>query len=225
MQESNPEKEKATNSQIMFLCLHAAGLTLIPTSIIGYRAAMNAGNPADIMLPTIITSFIGTIAAMVFVSIRQRINLLNAVVIGVVAVISIVIGALLYVIARLSSIEKFHFTNNLSNGVLLFIILAIVAYAFWKEKVFRTSGTNILIHSFMERRTDHHGHPHSSLHDCDACCAQHLPQFRVNGNCDERHLWGAKHFSCGSANHQCHSCCTHAGRSAPAAHAVSCLMQ
>ncbi|MCY7411097.1 MAG: spore maturation protein [Chitinophagales bacterium] len=143
MQESNPEKDKATNSQIMFLCLHAAGLTLIPTSIIGYRAAMNASNPADIMLPTIITSFIGTMAAMIFVSIKQRINLLNGVVIGLVAGISILIGALMYFISQLSSIEKFHFTGNLSNGVLLFIILAIVAYAFWKEKYFTASGTNI----------------------------------------------------------------------------------
>lgn len=143
MQENNTEKDKATNSQIMFLCLHAAGLTLIPTSIIGYRAAMNAANPADIMLPMIITSFIGTVAALVFVSIKQRINLLNLVVIGLVSVISIIIAGLLLFINRLSNIEKFHFTGNLSNGVLLFIIMAIVAYAFYKEKVFRESGTNI----------------------------------------------------------------------------------
>ena len=64
MQELNPNKERASNSQIMFLCLHAAGLTLIPTSIIGYRAAMNASNPADVMLPMIITSFAGTLAAL-----------------------------------------------------------------------------------------------------------------------------------------------------------------
>lgn len=65
MQEVNENKSRASNSQIMFLCLHAAGLTLIPTSIIGYRAAQHAANPADIMLPCIITSFIGTIAALV----------------------------------------------------------------------------------------------------------------------------------------------------------------
>ena len=60
LQEINPEKEKASDAQIMFMCLHAAGLTLIPTSIIGYRAAQDATNPADVMLPCIITSFIGT---------------------------------------------------------------------------------------------------------------------------------------------------------------------
>lgn len=143
MQESNPVKEKATNSQIMFLCLHAAGLTLIPTSIIGYRAAMNAGNPADIMLPTIITSFVGTMAALVFVSIRQRISLFNGAVIAMVASISLLIGGLMYFISRLQGIDKMHFTGNLSNGVLLFIIFAIVAYAFWKEKTFTASNTNI----------------------------------------------------------------------------------
>jgi spore maturation protein SpmA len=61
LQEINPEKTKLV-MQIMFMCLHAR-LTLIATSIIGYRAAANASNPADVMLPCIITSFIGTIAA------------------------------------------------------------------------------------------------------------------------------------------------------------------
>lgn len=143
MQEANPQKERATNSQIMFLCLHAAGLTLIPTSIIGYRAAQNAANPADIMLPCIITSFIGTIAALLFVSIKQRINLLNIAVIGFITAVSAIIAFLLVYINKLTGIEKFHFTGNLSNGVLLFIILLIVAYCIWREKIFRLNNTNI----------------------------------------------------------------------------------
>lgn len=143
MQEANPDKNKASNSQIMFLCLHAAGLTLIPTSIIGYRAAQNASNPADIMLPCIITSFIGTLAALIFVGIKQRINLLNGVVIGFVTGVSALIGFLLFYVNKLSGIEKFHFTGNLSNGVLLVIILAIVAYSIWQEKIFKNNQTNI----------------------------------------------------------------------------------
>jgi spore maturation protein SpmA len=143
MQEVNENKDRASDSQIMFLCLHAAGLTLIPTSIIGYRAAQNAANPADIMLPCIITSFIGTLAALIFVSIKQKINLLNVAVIGFVTVISAVIGFLLFYINRLNGIEKFHFTGNLSNGVLLFIILAIVAYCILHEKIFKENKTNI----------------------------------------------------------------------------------
>ncbi len=143
MQEVNTNKERASNSQIMFLCLHAAGLTLIPTSIIGYRAAQHAANPADIMLPTIITSFVGTIAALIFVSIKQRINLLNPIVIAFVTVISAVIGFLLFYVNQLTGIQKFHFTGNLSNGVLLFIILAIVAYSIFQEKIFKSNNTNI----------------------------------------------------------------------------------
>jgi spore maturation protein SpmB len=143
MQEVNADKEKASNSQIMFLCLHAAGLTLIPTSIIGYRAAQNAVNPSDIMLPTIITSFVGTLAALIFVSIKQRINLINLVVIGFVTAVSALIGLILFYVNKLDGIEKFHFTGNLSNGVLLFIILAIIGYGILNEKVFKANNTNI----------------------------------------------------------------------------------
>ena len=143
LQEANTNKEKASNSQIMFLCLHAAGLTLIPTSVIGYRAAQNAANPADIMLPCIITSFIGTLAALIFVSIKQRINLVNFVIVGFVAVLSGIIGLLLYYVNKLDGIDKMHFTGNLSNAVLLVIILLIVAYSIWSEKQFTQNNTNI----------------------------------------------------------------------------------
>jgi len=153
MQELNKEKETASNSQIMFLCLHAAGLTLIPTSIIGYRAAQNAANPADIMLPTIITSFVGTIAALVFVSIKQKINLINLVVVGFVGGITAIIALLLVYIQTLTGIAKLHFTGNLSNAVLLFIILAIVAYSIYKEKIFKSNQTNIF-ESFVHGAKD-----------------------------------------------------------------------
>lgn len=143
MQEVNPDKEKASNSQIMFLCLHAAGLTLIPTSIIGYRAAQNAANPADVMIPCIITSFIGTLAAMFLVSIRQRINLFNGVILGLIAAVSAVVGLMMFYITRLEGLEKIHFTGNLSNAVLLFIILMIVMYSIYREKVFQMNNTNI----------------------------------------------------------------------------------
>jgi len=143
MQAVNTNKEKASNSQIMFLCLHAAGLTLIPTSIIGYRAAQNAANPSDIMIPCIITSFIGTLAALILVSIKQRINLVNWIVIGFITIVSGLIGLILFYVGRLNGIEKFHFTGNLSNGVLLAIILGIIGYSILHEKIFRKNETNI----------------------------------------------------------------------------------
>lgn len=146
-------KDTATNSQIMFLCLHAAGLTLLPTSIIGYRAAMGAANPADIMIPLIITSFVGTLAAMVFVSVRQRINLFNLPVMLFVLGIGGVIAGLMAYLATLAGVGKFHFTDNLSNGMLLLIIGLILAYALLKEKYFTEKGTN-MFESFVHGAKD-----------------------------------------------------------------------
>lgn len=143
MQEDNPDKDRATNSQIMFLCLHAAGLTLLPTSIIGYRAAQGASNPADIMIPMIITSFAGTLAALFMVAWRQRINLINVPVMGAILLVTAIIGGLMAYIATLTGVSKFHFTDNLSNGMLLVIIGLIVGYAFLVEKYFTAKGTNI----------------------------------------------------------------------------------
>jgi spore maturation protein SpmA/spore maturation protein SpmB len=149
MQEDNPDKTRASNSQIMFLCLHAAGLTLIPTSIIGYRAVMNAANPADVMLPIIITSFTGTMAALIFVSVRQRINLLNKPVVIVVAAMVVVLSVLFAYLSRLSDINKNQFTGNLGVGIFLAIIAMILIYCFIKEKLFTKKGTNIFA-SFVE---------------------------------------------------------------------------
>ncbi len=153
MQADNPTKDRATNSQIMFLCLHAAGLTLLPTSIIGYRAAQGAANPADIMIPCIITSFVGTLAALFLVAAKQRINLFNLPVIVGVLVISGIIGGLMAYIGTLAGAAKFHFTDNLSNGMLLGIIGLIVGYAFLVERYFREKGTN-MFESFVHGAKD-----------------------------------------------------------------------
>ncbi len=153
MQATNPDKERASNSQIMFLCLHAAGLTLLPTSIIGYRAAMGASNPADIMIPLIIISFVGTLAALLFVSIRQRINLLNVPVLLFVFGVSALISVAMAYIAHLTGVSKFHFTDNLSNGMLLTIIALIVGYAFLHERFFKEKNTN-LFDSFVHGAKD-----------------------------------------------------------------------
>lgn len=75
LQELNPEKETATNAQIMFLVLNTAGITLIPTSVIALRMANGAANPADIFIPSLIATFISFTTGMVAVSIFQKINL------------------------------------------------------------------------------------------------------------------------------------------------------
>lgn len=153
MQEDNPQKDRATNSQIMFLCLHAAGLTLLPTSIIGYRAAQGAANPADIMIPCIITSFVGTLVAWFLVAAKQRINLFNLPVMLAVLGVSVLIGGLMAYISGLAGVAKFHFTDNLSNGMLLVIIGLIVGYAFLVERYFTEKGTN-MFDSFVHGAKD-----------------------------------------------------------------------
>ena len=153
MKEDNPDKDRATNSQIMFLCLHAAGLTLLPTSIIGYRAAQGASNPADIMIPMIITSFAGTLAALFLVAWKQKLNLFNLPVMGAILLVTAIIGGLMAYIATLAGVSKFHFTDNLSNGMLLTIIGLIVLYAFMVEKYFTAKGTN-MFDSFVHGAKD-----------------------------------------------------------------------
>jgi spore maturation protein SpmB len=116
---------------------------LIPTSIIGYRAAQDAANPADVMLPCIITSFIGTIAAFLIVGIRQRINFKSATLL--VALFSIIAGivGLLFYVSSLDLIGKNYFTTNFSSFLLLAIIGFTLLFSFRNEKKFQEKETTI----------------------------------------------------------------------------------
>ena len=143
LQELNDDKDRASDAQIMFMCLHAAGLTLIPTSIIGYRAAENAANPADVMLPCIITSFVGTIAAFLLVGMKQRINFKSASLLAVLmGLIGAIIGLLFYV-NTLDLIGKNYFTANLSGVLLLAIIGFTLIFSFVNEKKFTDHKTTM----------------------------------------------------------------------------------
>ena len=143
LQEINPDKAKASDAQIMFMCLHASGLTLIATSIIGYRAAAHATNPADVMLPCIITSFIGTIAAFLIVGIRQKINFKSAsLVVALMTLIAAIVGLLMYV-NQLDIIGKNYFTSNLSALILIVIIAFTLLFSFFKEKKFAEANTTV----------------------------------------------------------------------------------
>ena len=143
LQELNEDKDRASDAQIMFMCLHAAGLTLIPTSIIGYRAAEHAANPADVMLPCIITSFVGTIAAFILVGIKQRVNFKSASLLAVLmGVIGAIVGLLFYV-NSLDLIGKNYFTSNLSGLLLILIIGGTLIFSFVQENKFVAQKTTI----------------------------------------------------------------------------------
>ena len=143
LQEINPDKERASDAQIMFLCLHAAGLTLIPTSIIGYRAAANASNPADVMLPCIVTSLIGTMAAFFIVGFRQRIQFRSAtLLLALTSIIAGIVGLLMYV-NSLDLIGKNFFSSNFSSVLLLGIIVTTLIFSFVHEKKFKEKDTTV----------------------------------------------------------------------------------
>ncbi len=133
LQTLNPDKDRASNSQIMFLCLHAGGLTLIPVSIIAIRASMGSQTPTDIFLPCMIATFAATLAAMIVVSLYQKINLLQPAVIGYVGGISAIIALLVVYLVSLSKEGLDDFSMLLSNGIILLIFFAIVLGAVYKK--------------------------------------------------------------------------------------------
>jgi spore maturation protein SpmA len=93
LQEINPDKETASNAQIMFLVLNASGLTIIPLSILADRVTMGSVNPTSIFIPTLIATSFSTLAGLIYVCIRQKINLLDPVLLsylfGIVAMIGL----------------------------------------------------------------------------------------------------------------------------------------
>ncbi|HWR33402.1 MAG TPA: nucleoside recognition domain-containing protein [Chitinophagaceae bacterium] len=133
LQEINPEKTRASNAQLMFLCLHASGLTLIPTIIIADRVALKSAHPTDIFIPCMIATFVATIAAMVMVSIHQRIRLFQPVILLWVFGITAVIAALIFYIKTLDVQGVQLFSTSLSNGIILLIFLLIVAGGIYKK--------------------------------------------------------------------------------------------
>ncbi|RZK53762.1 MAG: spore maturation protein, partial [Pedobacter sp.] len=133
LQELNPNKDTASNSQIMFLCLHAAGLNLIPVSVIALRASKNASDPTDIFIPCLIVTFVGTITAMLIVSFKQKINLLQPVIIGWILSLSILIAGIVFYITSLNADGIKSFSGLLSNGLILLVILLIVLGGIYKK--------------------------------------------------------------------------------------------
>lgn len=133
LQELNPNKETASNSQLMFLCLHAAGLSLIPVSVIAIRASQNASDPTDVFIPCLIVTFVGTMAAMLIVSFKQKINLFQPVIIGWIASISAIIALLVLYVTSLNAEGIKSFSGILSNGLILLVFLLIVLGGIYKK--------------------------------------------------------------------------------------------
>ena len=133
LQELNPNKDTASNSQIMFLCLHASGLTLIPVSIIAIRASLNASNPTDIFIPCMIATFAATIAAMMIVSFKQKINIFQPVILLWILGISAIISLMVIYLKSLSFTGVQTFSGILSNSLILSLFFLIILGALYKN--------------------------------------------------------------------------------------------
>lgn len=130
MQDVNPVKETASNAQIMFLVLNAAGLTIIPVSIIVYRTQLGAANPADIFIPLLISTFAASLTGMISVALIQKINLLDKVILSYLGgLTAIVIGIIIYFShlprEQISTISTFAANFILMSVIVLFIVLAV----------------------------------------------------------------------------------------------------
>lgn len=133
LQELNPNKAVASNAQVMFLALHASGLTLIPVTIIAFRSGLDAKDPTDIFIPCMIATFAATMAAMFIVSFKQKINVFHPVILLWVGGISAAITLLVVYVSSLDPGAAQLFSGKLSNGIILAIFFLIVLGALYKK--------------------------------------------------------------------------------------------
>lgn len=129
LQEINPHKEKASNAMIMFLVLNTSGLTLIPVSVMVYRAQLGAANPTDVFLPIMLATYFSTLAGLVSVCIAQRINIFDKVIMGTVVCLTLIVGGLLYVANRLPEPTLVKWSSVLSSVILLAVICCFIIAA------------------------------------------------------------------------------------------------
>ncbi|CCH55381.1 nucleoside recognition domain protein [Fibrisoma limi BUZ 3] len=129
LQSLNPNKESASNAQIMFLVLHTSGLQIIPLSIMAQRAILGAQNPADVFIPCVIGTYVTTVVSMIAVGIRQRINLLNGTVIGWLGSITALIALALWALSGRPKEEVEAISKVVGNVLLFSIIVAFVTGA------------------------------------------------------------------------------------------------
>lgn len=133
LQEINPDKETASNAQIMFLALNTAGMTIIPINIIAQRAIMGSTSPTDVFIPILIATFVATLSAILFVGIRQKLNLLNRTVLGWIGGIVLVLAALVGWFSTMSKEEMATASSILSNVTIFGIIVVFICGALYKK--------------------------------------------------------------------------------------------
>ena len=134
MQASNPKKDTASNAQIMFMVLNTSGLTIIPVSIMVYRAQLGAVTPTDVFIPLLIATFFSTLAGLIAVAAFQRINLFNKVVMAYLGGMTAFILGIIWYFSTLNP-DQIQLISNVASGLILFSIITGFILMAWRKKV------------------------------------------------------------------------------------------
>lgn len=126
LQELNPKKDTATNPMIMFLVLNTSGLTLIPVSIMVYRAQMDAANPTDVFIPLLLATFFSTLTGIVVTSLYQRINLINRTMILALGGMCAVVAAIVWGFGRMDKVMMDTVSVSVANILLMTVITGFI---------------------------------------------------------------------------------------------------
>ncbi|MGO1243829.1 MAG: nucleoside recognition domain-containing protein [Sphingobacterium sp.] len=133
LQELNPNKETASNAQIMFIVLNASSLTLLPISIMAYRQEAGALQPSDIFLPILIATFFSSLTALILVSIYQKINLFQKSIMTYIGSMIVLIGGTLFYFGTLSQDEISVISKVAGNLILFSIFVSFIALAMFRK--------------------------------------------------------------------------------------------
>lgn len=133
LQELNPNKDKASNPMIMFLCINASGLTLIPVTILMYRAQLGAVAPADVFIPILLATLVSTITVITLVGLKQRINLLNRAILIPFACILAFVAGILTLFATFDRELVASYATTAANILLLVVICGFIVAGMRKK--------------------------------------------------------------------------------------------
>lgn len=122
LQELNPDKDRASNAQVMFMVLHASGLTLLPVGVITQRFILHAKDPSDIFIPIIIVTYVSTLTGLIIVALKQRINLFDRVIMAWIGGLSLFIGGVVFYFAEYLSRQQIGEVSKVFSNVMLLAI-------------------------------------------------------------------------------------------------------
>ena len=133
LQELNPKKDTATNSMIMFLVLNTSGLTIIPVSIMAYRAKAVSADPTDVFIPLLLTTMVSTVVGLIVVSISQRINLFRRAFLVMFAIVAALVGSLFWAMHGMDNTEVQAFCRLLTSCLIIGAIVLFICSGWYKR--------------------------------------------------------------------------------------------